>query len=795
MAAETRNGGQRPRRPGTARNHGAVTALFGNRLLHRRLTSDHATIGKRTDMRRICKTTTAIVTCMSLVAPHLAVAQDQQQAAGSDAQLVPPKDKPARAKDQDGQAQPPRSQPGSSEGGGEGQAAKDPGGKAAGQASQGKAPEAAPSDRAQAGAGDDIGQSRRPAAAAQQQAQDRQPPKERQKPEPQAGNGAQGDGAQGDGARGGKAAAGQGDSPPPSAKPKVTQAGEPRSKPPLVQADEPQARPRKVQPDQPAPGERSAPESDDAAAADRAPRQRPQADSPEPAVRQQSPRSTEAPQTDAAAQEPPAAPSGRPQGERPGRQGGDAADGARQQTDAPRNRDGRTAGARPAEPPDAQELERRLQERQQAPESAAETAPDRRPEQRAGDEARPETETRDPRRRAQDGTEEQSRQTDRAETQAPEIRARPNAVAQRAAEMAAPAPAAALSAGDEDGESRARLDEVRITRENSRSSAEEFATSVARDRPRDRRLRAEPQSQESRRDEDDDTVTDIAKLLLAGAAGMAVGKMLSNDRQVALNTGDRVVVSLPDGSQQVIKDDNALLYQPGSNVRTESFDDGSTRTTVLRADGSRVVTIRDADMNILRRSRIDADGRETRLIDDTRVQPVQISALPAPPPVSLNQARMDEAALREALRREAALDRRFSLGQIRNIPEVRALVAPVNLPEITFDSGSAAITPDQAQQLASLGKVIRDSIGENPNEIYMIEGYTDAVGPDAANLALSDRRAESVALALTEYFQVPPENMVVQGYGEQFLLVPTEGAERQNRRVALRRITDLLAQD
>lgn len=56
--------------------------------------------------------------------------------------------------------------------------------------------------------------------------------------------------------------------------------------------------------------------------------------------------------------------------------------------------------------------------------------------------------------------------------------------------------------------------------------------------------------------------------------------MLSNDRQVALNTGDRVVVTLPDGSQQVIKDENALLYRPGSNVQTETFQDGSTRSTV-----------------------------------------------------------------------------------------------------------------------------------------------------------------------------------------------------------------------
>ena len=375
------------------------------------------------------------------------------------------------------------------------------------------------------------------------------------------------------------------------------------------------------------------------------------------------------------------------------------------------------------------------------------------------------------------------------EVPAPEAKVKPNDVAIRAAEQATSSKAAALVLGAKPG--AGKVDDVKITTQNARSSAEDFATSVTQGLQTEKSGKSEKQA---RKDDGNDRGRDIAALLLAGAAGFAVGKMLSNDRQVALNTGDRVVVTLPDGSQQVIKDDNALLYRPGSNVQTETFDDGSTRTTVLRADGSRVVTIRDADMNVLRRTLVRADGSEVQLIDDTIAQPVRVSTLPAPPPVEVIRRPLDEAALRAALQREAQVDRRFTLAQIRDIPEVRALVAPVNVPEVTFDTGSAAITPDQAQQLATLGKVIRDSIISNPNEVYMIEGYTDAVGSSAANLALSDRRAESVALALTEYFQVPPENMVVQGYGKQFLLIPTDGAERQNRRVAVRRITQLLEQ-
>ena len=75
---------------------------------------------------------------------------------------------------------------------------------------------------------------------------------------------------------------------------------------------------------------------------------------------------------------------------------------------------------------------------------------------------------------------------------------------------------------------------------------------------------------------------------------------------------------------------------------------------------------------------------------------------------------------------------------------------------------------------------------------FAVEGHTDAVGSASSNLALSDRRAESVALALTEYFAVPPENLVVQGYGESDLLVPVATSEPANRRVAVRLITPLL---
>ena len=111
--------------------------------------------------------------------------------------------------------------------------------------------------------------------------------------------------------------------------------------------------------------------------------------------------------------------------------------------------------------------------------------------------------------------------------------------------------------------------------------------------------------------------------------------------------------------------------------------------------------------------------------------------------------------------------------------------------QAAFDPAVSAIRPSEAQKLAELGAFMTEMIAENAGELFLIEGHTDAVGDAAYNLSLSDRRAESLALAMTEYFGVPPENMVVQGYGEGELLVPTGGDEPRNRRAVVRMISPL----
>ena len=358
------------------------------------------------------------------------------------------------------------------------------------------------------------------------------------------------------------------------------------------------------------------------------------------------------------------------------------------------------------------------------------------------------------------------------------------------------APVAAAASADATAEAPAgaEVTEEVVTEDTARSSSEDFANKV-NETAADIAQETTTSQTAAAPAKKDKGLSDGEKAILLGLGAVAVGAMLSNNRKVELNSGDRVVLERPDGSYQIIKDDNALLRQPGSTVRTERFDDGSTRTTVTRADESRIVTIRDAEYRVLRRIHVAPDGTQTMLFDDTvAAAPVDVTRLPPPAPEVEVSASADEEALRRALARESAFDRHFSLAQIRDIQQVRALVPVIDLNAITFETGSAAIRPDQAPALSRLGNLMKSYIDANPREVFLIEGHTDAVGSAAYNLALSDRRAESVALAMTEYFAVPPENMVVQGYGESFLKVQTDAAEQMNRRASVRRITDLLRQ-
>jgi outer membrane protein OmpA-like peptidoglycan-associated protein len=245
-------------------------------------------------------------------------------------------------------------------------------------------------------------------------------------------------------------------------------------------------------------------------------------------------------------------------------------------------------------------------------------------------------------------------------------------------------------------------------------------------------------------------------------------------------------------------------------VNVEHFPGGFSRTAVTRRDGSTIYTVRNRYGDIITRTRVDRRGRVIVLIDNRDFyregrRPRHTRYEDELPPLRLNiprdqyvveTSRVDRDAIRAALLAPPveAVEHPYALEEIRNSERLRDKVRRIDLNTITFDFGSAAIARAQVDQLAEVGWAMENILAESPDEIFLVEGHTDAVGSDTDNLLLSDRRAEAIAVALSSNFNIPPENLVTQGYGEQYLKVPTEAAERENRRVTVRRITPLVAQ-
>jgi outer membrane protein OmpA-like peptidoglycan-associated protein len=139
------------------------------------------------------------------------------------------------------------------------------------------------------------------------------------------------------------------------------------------------------------------------------------------------------------------------------------------------------------------------------------------------------------------------------------------------------------------------------------------------------------------------------------------------------------------------------------------------------------------------------------------------------------------------------VDERYTLEEIVEDPAVRAKVRSVNLDAVNFASGSSSLSEAQYERLEEIADAMLAVIEKRPDEVFLIAGHTDAVGSFESNLELSEARAASVQEALVVEYGVPAENLESVGYGEQYLLVNSQGSSRANRRVTVRAIGSLMA--
>jgi outer membrane protein OmpA-like peptidoglycan-associated protein len=293
---------------------------------------------------------------------------------------------------------------------------------------------------------------------------------------------------------------------------------------------------------------------------------------------------------------------------------------------------------------------------------------------------------------------------------------------------------------------------------------------------------------------------------------------ISSQRQQSVDAHGQTVIKEPggrailqvNGHAFIHHDESANFHAFGGIPQTRRGANGNSISTIVRPDGVRLEIEVDGYGRPLRRVRYLPDGRRFVLFENRALAigaglalgaliislpPVEVDIPPEQYIVDADVASEDDIYGALQAGPIAPLDRAYSLEEVVASVGLRQRMRSINIDSINFDFGSADVPQDQAEMLESVAAAMRDMTNQNPGEVYLIEGHTDAVGSEVDNLSLSDRRAQAIADLLSQQFNIPRENLVTQGYGKQFLLVPTPEPERRNRRVVIRRITPLLQSD
>ncbi|MCV3240611.1 OmpA family protein [Mesorhizobium sp. ZC-5] len=165
-----------------------------------------------------------------------------------------------------------------------------------------------------------------------------------------------------------------------------------------------------------------------------------------------------------------------------------------------------------------------------------------------------------------------------------------------------------------------------------------------------------------------------------------------------------------------------------------------------------------------------------------------LAAAQATTPSAAQIERKLEAAPRVVVPR----NKRVTVRELKRRPEMRRIAPSIDIQSINFAFGSAEVASSQYDKVENIATAMERILRRNRREVFLIEGHTDAVGSFASNQVLSENRAASLRRVLVSEFGIPRRALETVGYGEEFLLVPTQNENWRNRRVTLRRVTDVI---
>jgi outer membrane protein OmpA-like peptidoglycan-associated protein len=175
-----------------------------------------------------------------------------------------------------------------------------------------------------------------------------------------------------------------------------------------------------------------------------------------------------------------------------------------------------------------------------------------------------------------------------------------------------------------------------------------------------------------------------------------------------------------------------------------------------------------------------AYAQEVKSADDlvNGLQPVKTRGFD--PAAAQHEAKQKElnAKLRDFKTRQITVEERDQVAKL--VDESKAPNVDV---QILFAFDSAEILPEALPSLNELGKALTDPKLKGAS--FLIAGHTDAKGSADYNLALSQRRAASVADFLIKTYHVDKGQLSVIGFGEEQLKNKEDPFADENRRVQI----------
>nr|WP_244604408.1 MULTISPECIES: OmpA family protein [Mesorhizobium] len=134
---------------------------------------------------------------------------------------------------------------------------------------------------------------------------------------------------------------------------------------------------------------------------------------------------------------------------------------------------------------------------------------------------------------------------------------------------------------------------------------------------------------------------------------------------------------------------------------------------------------------------------------------------------------------------------RVTIREFKRRPDLRRMARSIDIQSINFGFGLAAISSSQYDKIENIAdalqRILRRDPGARADRRTHRRSRLLPVEPGPVRTT-----AASLKRTLVREFCVPGYALETVGYGEEFLLVPTQNENWQHRRVTLRRFDDFI---